>query len=415
MKKYFTLKSNELFIKLGYYDEKKLFKLRQKVNELYFNHYLSKNMIAKKKKLSKKFVIKWTKFPNQDFSKDDRGWEKGKRRKWTKTDEQRIKKIHADLTRDPYQFYTGATAIEQEWRKKYPDIPFLPLRTTGQILADLGLSEKRKKDRNQGAARYLCYPEYTIYSLLGNRVLEADFIGKKYLIGRTEPLNFIGFSFKKESRLRYFKRVSGQTADEFIKQTKHFFKRFEKPDLIKLDNSLSTIGSASGKRNISKTMKFLLKNQVIPIFAVPRKPFSQASIEGNNSVFARKFWNRIDFKSTEEIDTKLEWFNKSSERYCVYRKPKGKKLILKDFTPKVYFIRQVKEDKQQTAKASIDILNDKVYLPKSYINYFVLAEWRLKKEQLYIHFEKEQRPKIIKKLSFKINQRSKEKLAKLLK
>jgi len=42
-----------------------------------------------------------------------------------------------------------------------------------------------------------------------------------------------------------------------------------------------------------------------------------------------------------------------------------------------------------------------------------LAEWNLKKEALYIHFEKEQKPEIIKEISFKINQKSKEKLEKL--
>ena len=41
------------------------------------------------------------------------------------------------------------------------------------------------------------------------RVLEVDFVGKKYLKGRTKPLNFIAFSFKKESRLRYFKQIKG--------------------------------------------------------------------------------------------------------------------------------------------------------------------------------------------------------------
>jgi len=177
---------------------------------------------------------------------------------------------------------------------------------------------------------------------------------------------------------------------------------------MKIDNSLATIGSASGKRNISKAIGFLLKNQVIPIFTVPRKPFSQASIEGNNSIFARKFWNRIDFKSIAEVDEKLEWFNLSSQRYTGYQRPKMKPGTKKDFIPKIYFIRQVKEDKEQTGKAFIDILNEKVFLPKSYINYFVLAEWNLKEEQLYIYFEKEQEPKMIKKLSFKINSRSKE-------
>ena len=110
----------------------------------------------------------------------------------------------------------------------------------------------------------------------------------------------------------------------------------------------------------------------------------------------------------EEVGAKLEWFNKSSEQYLGYRKPNKKSRKKKNFIPKIYFIRQVKEDKEQTGKAFIDVLNEKVFLPKSYINYFVLSEWNLKKEKLFIYFEKEQQSKIIKKISFKINQRSKE-------
>ncbi|MEA3272673.1 MAG: hypothetical protein U9P90_03315 [Patescibacteria group bacterium] len=352
--------------------------------------------------------MKWTKSPNQDFTKDNRGWQKGRQRKYTKADTKRVKTIYQELKNDPFQFYTGATAIDQEWRKKFPSIPVPPLRTIGRILSDLELSSKRRKDRHRGASRYLCYPEHTIYTLLSGRVLEADFIGKKYITGRTEPLNFISFSFKKEPRLRYFKRIQGQTAENFIEQSECFFNKFEKPDFVKVDNALTMIGSASGKRNVSRVMKYLLRKQIIPIFAVPRKPFSQASIEGNNSVFSRKFWNRIKFKSVEEVDTKLEWFNKSSEQYMNYQKPNKKSRKKKNFIPKIYFIRQVREDKEQTGKAYIDLLNEKVFLPKSFINYFVLSEWNLKQEQLRIYFEKEQQSKIIKKISFKINQRSKE-------
>lgn len=358
-------------------------------------------------RVTKKFVIKWTKSPNQDFTEDNRGWPKGKRRKWTQITEKRIKEIHQQLDHDPLQFYTGATAIDQAWRKQYPHILPPPLRTIGRVLSDLGLSVKRERGRNKGASRYLCYPEHTIYTLLNGRVLEADFIGKKYITGRTEPLNFIAFSFKKELRLRYFKRIEGQTAENFIVQCGHFFEKFERPDFIKVDNCLATIGSASGKRNISQAMQYLLQHQVIPIFAVPKRPFSQASIEGNNSVFARKFWNRIRFKSVAEVDEKLEWFNTASERYCAYKKPGEEKSLKKNFIPKVYFIRQVQEDKErQPGKAFIDILHEKIFLPKSYINYFVLAGWNLKEEQLYIYFEKEQQQKLIKKLSFQINQRS---------
>ena len=235
-------------------------------------------------------------------------------RKWEKEIKERIKDIRLYLENDSFEFYYGATAIQQEWRRRYPNEVSPPLRTIGKYLSDLGLAQKRKI-KHKGAAKYLCYPEHTIYNQLGNRVAEIDFIGKKYIHGSSEPLNFIGFSFKKEPRLRYYKRIEGQTTDSFITETDKFFGLFEKPDVIKLDNGLVFIGSASGKRNISRSMNFLLENNVIPVFAVPRKPFTQASIEGNNSVFSKKFWNRFDFKSLKEIDDKLELFNRSSRRY----------------------------------------------------------------------------------------------------
>jgi transposase len=187
---------NEAFIKQCHYGEKKLIKLRQNVNLLYFNHHLSKNMIARKKGLSKKFVIKWTKSPNQDFSKDNRGWQKGKRRKWSRKTEKKVQAIYNALKKKPQKFYLGATTIEQEWRKRYPQISPPPLRTIGQILSDLGLSQKRRKDRNKGAAKYLCYPEYTVFNIIAKRILELDFIGRKFIKGQTEPLNFIASSFK---------------------------------------------------------------------------------------------------------------------------------------------------------------------------------------------------------------------------
>lgn len=395
-----------------FYYEKKLFKLRKKVNELFFNHHFNKSMIAKKKKVSRPFVIKWTQSKNQNFTKDNRGWQKGKRRKWNESTEKKIKKIYNNLKNDSSQFYLGATAIEQEWRKKYLKISPPPLRTIGQILSDLNLSKKIKKNRPKGAAKYLCYPEYTIFNLIAKRVLELDFIGKKFISNRTKPINFIGFSFKKEPKLRYFKRISGETGDEIIKHSKLFFEKFEKPDAAKMDNGFAMAGAPAHPRIISKVPVWYLSQKIIPIYAVPRKPFSQASIEGNNSVFARNFWNRIEFKSLKEIDKKLEWFNKSSERYTGYEKPKPKRKNKTKFIPRIYFTRQILED-QKLKKGFIDIAREKILLAKSYINYFVLAEWNLKKEILFVYFEKEQESKMIKKLSFKINPKSKEKLKKL--
>ena len=50
----------------------------------------------------------------------------------------------------------------------------------------------------------------------------------------------------------------------------------------------------------------------------------------------------------------------------------------------------------KTKKGFIDVLNEKILLKKSYINYFALAEWNLKEEMIYIYFEKEQMSKLVK-------------------
>lgn len=378
------------------------------VNELYFQHNIPKIKIARDMKVSRNFVTKWTQSTHQDFTVDNRGWEKGKVRKWEKEIKEKITDIRLSLENDSFEFYLGATAIQQEWRRRYPDEVSPPLRTIGKYLSELGLVQKRKI-KHKGAAKYLCYPEHTIYNQLGDRVAEIDFIGKKYIHGRSEPLNFIGYSFKKEPRLRYYKRIEGQTTDSFITETDKFFGLFEKPDVIKLDNGLAFIGSASGKRNISRSMNFLLENNVIPVFAVPRKPFTQASIEGNNSVFSKKFWNRFDFKSLKEIDDKLELFNQSSQKYTGYKRPENNHQK-RNLTPKIYFIRQVKEvSENRKNEAYVNVLNVNIPMLKSLVNYYVLSEWNLNKETLSIYFEKDKIRKLIRKIDFKINKSSKDK------
>jgi hypothetical protein len=391
------------------YGQKKLFKFRERVNRMYFDKGMGKNEIIRKLHSNKRFVLRWTQSPYQDFEEDNRGWKKGKMRKWDKKTLRRIEEVHQHLSNDPHKYFTGATAISQELRKRYPDGKVPPLRTIGKMLSDLRLSGKRKKGRNKGAASYLCYPEYTLYNLLGGRVLEADFI-EKYLKGRTSPVNFIGFSFKQAPKLRYYRRIGGQTKIKLINSCEEFFQKFERPDFMKVDNGAATIGSISAKRCVSGFMVYLLKNRVIPIFSVPRKPFSQASIEGNNSVFSRFFWNRSFFNNVSEIDEQLEWFNKASLEYLRYEKPE-KKSKKKGFIPRVYFLRQIGED-EQTGKGYIRVLNEIINLPKSYINFFVLTKWNLKEEVLYIYFERNKRSKIIKKVDFRINKTSKKKMKK---
>lgn len=410
MKKRSTLDSSKNIIDNRHYaSEKKLIRLRKEVNRLYFEQGLSKNKIASIKRVSKHFVIRWTQSMHQDFQQDHRGWPKGQRRKWSQETVHRICQLRQELKSGPSAFYWGPTAIVQAWRNRYSSDPVPPLRTIGAILKDQGLSDPRGRKTSKGASRYLCYPEYSVYETLGNRVMESDFIGHKFIHGQRRPVHFIGFSFKKRPRLRYFSRVEAQTADSFIKHCRNVFVHFEKPDCIKLDNAAATTGNKSHKRTIGRVIHFLLGNQVTPIFSVPRKPFSQASIEGNNSVFARKFWNRHTFTDVSQIDAPLAAFNEASRIYTSYSSPSKRRHRPNEFIPTIYFIRQVHE-RSQSPKGFIKVQNQDVYLPKAYINYFVLAEWDLAAETLTVFLERNQKLEKIKQVNFLINKKSKNKL-----
>lgn len=390
------------------HDQKKLISYREKVNRLYFEEGLSKREIIKKVSMSSHFVVKWTQSPEQDMTEDHRGWEPGNRRKWTKETEDRIKEIHHELCESDREYFTGATAINQTWLKRYKDAP-PPLRTIGQIMKDLGLSTQAKGKR-KGAAKFLHYPEKTIYGgYLGQRVMEADFIQRRYIHGSGTPLNFVGFSAKKAPKFRYYQRIENLTVDNFINACVEFLDKFDKPDVLKLDNAATFRGSVSGKRNLSRVMIYLLKKKIIPVFAIPRKPFSQGSIEGNNSVFSRFFWNRRDFESIEDLDRQLGYFNDASLRYSGYEKPAPKE-DEKSFVPKVCFLRQIHESETHPGKGMIDVLNEEILLPSEWINFFVLAEWNLKTEKLVVYLEENETLKTLTDISFKINEASKNNL-----
>lgn len=353
------------------------------------------------------FVMTWTQSPNQDVSVERRGWPKNKLRQYTHRDERRVLKIYHQLESDPDAYFTGASAIVQQYQKRYLAGKGLSLRFIGRTLAKHGLSTKPKV-RRKGASRYLHYPEHSI-NQLGGSLLEIDFIGKKYITGRTEPINFIAFSLRFPRKLKHFQRIESETADEVIKHCRGFFERFEKPSVVKIDNGFAFAGASPWPRTLSKVVIFLLKQKIVPVFTAPRKPWNQASVEGANSIFARKFWHRFQFASPEHIDKKLEGFNNAYKQYLDYRRPRRTKKCPKSFMPKVYFIRKVYEH-SRSHRGFVDICKEDILLPKSYINLFVLAEWNLVKEQLTIYFEKDQTLHKINQLNFLLNQKSKMKV-----
>lgn len=330
------------------------------------------------------FVHRWTQDAARAVDRDARGWPKGTGRRWSATTVSRVVAIAEELRADPTEFFAGATAVQQRFRIRYPAEPIPPLRTIGRTLAQAGLTSVPRR-KGVGATRYLCYPEHTIYTQLGPRVSELDAIGPKFLRGMPAPLFFLGISFKKAPRWRHFTRTPDLTAATLIAHCGQFFEAWERPDVLKVDNAPGMSGSNSAVRTVSRFVQFLLAREVTPVFAVPRRPFSQASIEGNNSVFARHFWRRRSFLSTTEVDVQLAWFNEASARYSGYTRPPV--IPRPSFVPKVFFIRQVRE--VTPGRAAISVANASVSLSPAYVNLFVLAEWHLGTQELTVSLERD--------------------------
>lgn len=352
--------------------------------------------------MSDNFVSAWTKLIDQNFTEDNRGWERGKTRKHNKDEKQLIKKIRNELEESEKEFYIGPKTILRKINqgdnisKKKINLSFIK-----RTLKELGLSKPHKK-KGKGLSRYQHYPA-SLINEIGLLIVEIDFL-ERCIKGRTKPVNFIAFSCKKLN-LRQFKRISAQTGVCGRIEIKWFFDNFFIPDAIKMDNCLAFIGSSSGKRSLSKTVKLLLQKQIISIFTNPRSPWNNGSVEGSNSVFARNFWNKHIFNSVEEIDKKLKLFNQSSIENSDYDQQKFQQRKKKKFIPRIYFIRKACED-QQNKNGKISILNETINLPKDYINLFTLSEWNLKTEMLIVYFENEQKSNIIKNIKFKINKKS---------
>jgi len=236
-------------------------------------------------------------------------------------------------------------------------------------LKELGLSKPHKK-RIKGGSEYQCYPKILI-NQIGELVLEIDFI-QRFIKGRTKPVHFIGFSCKR-LKFRQFRRISAQTSINTLKELEWFFDNFFIPDVIKMDNGLTFIGSSSAKRTISKTIKFLFGNKIIPVFTNPRSPWNNGSVERSNSVFSRNFWNKFKFSSIKDIDLKLALFNKSGLEYSDYEQNEFEDRKDKKFTSQIYFIRKVYENQRKTDKGEISILNEKIKLPGEYINLYTIV------------------------------------------
>lgn len=236
------------------------------------------------------------------------------------------------------------------------------------------------------------YPKNTIRRL-GRSMMSMDFIGPKYIKGRNDRINFLSIKYVRPDKRGFVKKIRGQTTEEVIERLKDIWKKNPIPEVVKIDNDSAFGTNLSHEMNIGRLTIFLLNLGVSPLYISPRSPWNNGEVEGFNSVFSKKFWNRIDFRDEEDIEIKIEEFNLEYERYTnlirdnpQIEEPRyiqdyedrdlTNKKVSEMKQKKIYFLRKVqRKGKKGTDEETgvINILKKEIKIDKKYINLFTFC------------------------------------------
>ena len=176
-----------------------------------------------------------------------------------------------------------------------------------------------------------------------------------------------------------------------------------------MDNDAAFGAHSTHKESLGRLTIFLLNLGVAPLYTAPRSPWNNGEVEGCNSIFARKFWNRIQFSDEEEVDVEIKKFNLEYKKYSdlIENNPEiNNQKFMKDFKLEelenrsvkkfrektIYFLRIVRrkgEKGGENEKGFINILGRDIPLDKSYINLFTFNTIDLDKMELSVRIEKE--------------------------
>lgn len=281
------------------------------------------------------------------------------------------------------------------------------------------LQTRRPKKRVKGGSKYLLYPVESVRNL-GYIHQSADFIGKKYITGKSEPVNIFSTCYHAPIKLYQIERILAEKADYAIASLIVFWQIYPLPNVFRIDNGLQFRGTASGKRAIGKFLIFLLNLGITPLFASPSKPWTNPNVEGHNRVFNEKVWGTNHFLSLQQIDLECKRFNEESQELFKFKYgsmivnnrnvfkylEKGQVINTEKLestnNKKICFTRFT-ESLDGIKKSQIIIMNEIVTLPEKYAHQFVFVEWDLETEQLLIYSEIEKISTLIKKQEFKIN------------
>jgi hypothetical protein len=363
--------------------------------------------IARRLGIRRATIVSWL---TEESYTDDRGWTKGDRR--THTDEEVARvvtlKQHRITTRSYLQ---GAEHIQMDYALAYPVDTLPSLWFIGDVFRQHGLQTKRPTPRGkkQGIVERLRFPITSIINL-GVIQQAADFVGKRWIAGRTEPITI--FSTCYYQWLKQFKiwRTTAETSECAIACLSEFWRTDPIPNVCRIDNGMQFRGTGRGIAGIGRFLKFLLNVNVTPLFSSPYQSYTNPHIEGNNRTVGG-LWSANHFTGTDMLDREIERFNADHAAYVRWKfKGRLADASLRHLTEddpietdvlrstqgkKVVFIRFVERWKERGDLIGIVLLNRFVIIPDAYVGQYVLASVNLETAMLTVTEEHDGIPSTI--------------------
>lgn len=355
------------------------------------------NEISRRLGVSKPTVISWLK--KSEYA-EGRGWRPGAYRTHTENETTRIIELKKERIKNK-AYFNGSPYIRMDYHKRYPKENLPSLWFFDKVVRGAGLQthEPRKRKKGQGIVERLRYPVRSIAKL--GRIQQAcDYIGKKWIKGRTEPIPIFATGYYQSLRLYQVWRTEAESGLCAVAKLMPFWYDHPIPDAMRIDNGMTFRGTGAAIARIGSFIKFLLNTGVTPLFSAPYQSYTNPHIEGYNRIFTGKLWDTNTFTTLDGIDAECARFNGESQEYYEYAfagklEQKSLKFLLPNRViatdvltskrgKKVCFIRLVQSWSERERECGIVLLNRFIALPKAYLNQYVLATINLETASLSI-------------------------------
>lgn len=270
--------------------------LRQEAIRLHLQG-VSVKLIGEQVNRTRQWVYKWLK----EFKNGSSDWYKTKstapkhiRSKTSGQTRQLVIDIRKRLQNEPYA-QKGAISILYEFERLNITPP--SISTINRILRRNSLLEQSEVKRLKDTE----YPSY-FYG-----VQQMDLVGPKYLKGgfRFYFLNIIDT----ENHCAGVYPVADKSAKNVCASVIDFWRNYQMPDFLQMDNALSFRGSNRHPRGLGLLMRVALSNSVTPVFIPPAEPWRNGIIEKFNDNVIKYFYNTQRFKSFEHLKERAVGFS----------------------------------------------------------------------------------------------------------